>query len=171
MLGTDYMRVLEFMRANIRYLSDKDLGYAQFPEETLVKSYGDCEDQACLAASLLKNHRSVGLVFIDLKEVGHETIAIELKPNERLPEAIVYDSSSHLKTMQELNNKGLLPENISIHELYETAFQNNPGCIKKRVKAATIKYQDKTYFLIETTASAYDIVDKINGKYNFVLLN
>src|SRR3989338_8170509 len=126
---TDYVKILDFVRANVTYERDKGGGYAKFPLETLVEKSGDCEDMAYLVATLLRNNK-------------------------------------YMDVAKKLISNGEIPENAPFIEMYEKPFEHQ-GVVVKSIKPIVIKYDSYEYFLIETTASGYDIKESLEKDFRF----
>jgi len=164
--GKDYMRVLDFVNTNIEYKKDLDLGYAQFPLETLIKGIGDCEDMAYLTAALLNGRRNIGIVYETQKDKGHITLAIELNSNETLPTAMIINEDEHFETALEMIESGELDEKDSFVEGYKKVLTEHPELVKRIEVPIVIFHDGREYFLIETTGNAYDIRTEI-GEFEF----
>src|SRR3989338_9445727 len=167
---TDYVKILDFVRANVTYERDKGGGYAKFPLETLVEKSGDCEDMAYLVATLLRNKRKMGIVYefsrVQDQTIGHVTLAIARHPNEELPYNIFYDDNKYMDVAKKLISNGEIPENAPFIEMYEKPFEHQ-GVVVKSIKPIVIKYDSYEYFLIETTASGYDIKESLEKDFRF----
>jgi len=169
--GEDYVRVLDFVHKNTKYVEDEGPGYAQRPLETLLKGTGDCEDMAYLSAALLRGKRDIGIVYeFGEGKAGHATIAIGLRPGERVPETIVYDGKKQIEKSWEFLKTGTISNETPISEAYDKIFKLAPEIITERRKARTITYEGKGYFLVETTGTAFDLKTELRKDYQFKLL-
>ena len=168
--NSDYVKILDFVLANVNYKRDKGGGYAKFPLETLVEKSGDCEDMAYLVATLLRNKRKIGIVYEYLKvqgqTIGHVTLAIGRHPNEELPYNIFYDDNRYMVVANKLISNGEIPENASFIEMYEKPFKHQ-GVVVKKEMPIVIGYNSDEYFLVETTASGYDIKKSLEKDFRF----
>jgi len=67
--------LLEFVQDNVRYVEDEGvLDHYQFPLETLYYGQGDCEDHACLLATL---YGIAGIDSVLINEPGHVTVGVD----------------------------------------------------------------------------------------------
>ncbi len=169
--NSDYVRVLDFTRANVKYKTNED-DVGQFPEETLVLGEGDCEDQAFLAGGLLQYGRKVAMVYESDygAESGHATIAIGRNPGEELPYTIIYDNDKYLAAAQQMLADGRMDPNLPYFQGIEMPL-SEPGVVVRRQHPAVIKRDGKEYFLLETTADGFHIKEKLRDTYQFKPLN
>ena len=168
---SDYVRVLDFARANVDYnVNEDDVG--QFPEETLVLGEGDCEDQGFLAGGILQYNRKVAMIYEwnNGSEVGHATIAIGRKPGEELPHALVYDNAKYLEAAQQMIADGRIGPGAQYIETLERPI-SEPGVLVRKQHPAVIKREGIEYFLLETTADGFHMKEKLRDNYQFRPLN
>lgn len=97
---TDAERILLVTRMvqSIPYATDESTQrvsqYIQYPEETLAYNYGDCEDTALLAASILQNMGyDVRLAYMT-NPVGQDHLAIAVAIDEDLPGTYVEEDGT-----------------------------------------------------------------------------
>ena len=176
---TDYVRVLSFVRANVDYVRDGDQGkaqVAQYPLETLVLGNGDCEDQAYLAASILRNSRDVGWIasperIEDGQRIYHASLGIGVKPGEEVPYANIFDMNEFSRYSLEMFNEGKITNNTKITDLYDVVFEEHPEIVLDKQQSATFEHKGQKYFVLETTSDGFFYRTELPDGYKFEKIN
>lgn len=140
--------IYNWINQNIHYVKD-EWGYARFPIETIVRGYGDCEDQAAALSVLLENNgfqTALGLIhdenLTDYGKVGlyHTFCLVKI-------EGFQYNGSR----IELIDKHGVMSQWIILDPTYNQVFGEDPIWLKH--------YKKNIEIIIPTKLWNYIIVD------------